>query len=341
MKGARELTEIARREAERPDAMEISAAHGNGERQVIARVIGECEPGFLPAAVFAAALLAFCAGSVPVGFAQEHDHEHDHATPIQPTAAGPGNPELEAAVYEELAGPVVEAYREEFRTAANPNALRTPLRAMIGDIHETVAARLVDDVANRVTVARAVREKFLASIEEIASTPATRGVLHDLFEAALEADRSSRREHLWSVLMCWCPREKWTRTLAGCPDACADEQKSMISTWVAEGRTSDEVVELMVAQPQGGEKVRGYLKATGINRLGYLLPFLFFGAAAVVFGVVLRRVTRKRDESFVPPSDGGDRPDGDRSDGGRSDEPSEEDKHWSDLVEKELKEMDN
>ncbi len=331
MKGAQKLKEIERRGAERSDNMEIGTSHGNAE----------CGPGFHPAALFAAALLGFCVVAAPVGFAQEPDHDHDHTAHIQPTEAGPGNPELEAAIYEELARPVVEAYREEFKTAANPDALRTPLRALIGEIHETVAMRFADDVANRVTVARNVREKFLASIEEIASTPATRGVLHDLFEGALEDDRSSRREYLWSVIICWCPKEKWTRSLAGCPDGCADEQKAMIGTWISEGRTSNEVVELMVAHPNGGEKVRGYLKATGINRLGYLLPFLFFGAAAVVFGVVLRRVTRKRDESFVPPSDGGDRPDGDRSDGGRSDEPSEEDKHWSDLVEKELKEMDN
>ena len=301
--------------------MEIDGTHRNAEFL-----------RFLPAILFAAALLGFCVVAAPVAFAQEHDHEHDHTAPIQPTEAGPGNPELEAAIYEELARPVVEAYREEFKTAANPDRLRTPLRALIGEIHETVAARLVDDVANRMTVARNVREKFLSSIEEIASTPATRAALHDLFEDALEEDRSSRREHLWRVIMCWCPREKWTRTLAGCPDACADEQKAMVSTWVSEGRTSNEVVELMVAHPQGGEKVRGYLKATGINRLGYLLPFLFFGAAVVVFGVVLRRVTRKRDEPAAPSSDGGDSP---------KEDPSEEDGHWGELVEKELKEMDS
>lgn len=290
---------------------------------------------FVPAVAFAAALLGLCA-TASVGVAQEHDHAHDHASQVESTEAGPGNPELEAAIYEEVAAPVVEAYRSEFETLSKPESLRTPLRALVGKIYDTVAERLPDDVPNRVTVTRRIHDRFLTEIEKLASTPARREALHALFEEAKEADLTARREYLWSAIMCWCPKEKWTRTLAGCPDGCADEQKSMVSAWLSEGRTSDEVVELMVAHPKGGEKVRGYLKPTGVNRLGYVLPFLFFAVAAVVLGLVLRRVIRKNDEPH-PSASGAS---GATSDAG-SDSSSDDDKHWGDLVEKELKEMDN
>ena len=39
---------------------------------------------------------------MPAGFAQEHDHDHDHAPRIETTEAGPGDPALEAAIFDEL-----------------------------------------------------------------------------------------------------------------------------------------------------------------------------------------------------------------------------------------------
>lgn len=268
--------------------------------------------------------------SAPAMSAQED--EHDHSAHIERVAPGPGDPELEAELYGKLARPVVEAYREEFETVQDPRALRTPLRALAGQIYDTVAERLKDDVKNRAPVARHVREKFLAEIEKIASTPAAAAALHELMDEAVQADVDARREHLWSTIMCWCPKENFTRTLSGCPDGCAEEQKAMVTAGIDEGRTADEIVELMVADPRGGERVRGYLKATGVNRLGYLLPFLFLGAAAIVVGFVLYGLTRRR-EGEAPPAPA--------SAGHSSTEDLSEDEHWGDVVERELKEMDS
>ena len=134
-------TQDSTRVTETTDSMEIDAARRP------AKVVRHRSASRL--GVAALLVLGLPIAAAPVAFAQEHDHEHDHAAHVQPTDAGPGDPELEAAIYEELAQPVVDAYREEFKTAANPDTLRTPLRALIGRIHDTVAARLVDQEKER------------------------------------------------------------------------------------------------------------------------------------------------------------------------------------------------
>ena len=279
--------------------------------------------------------------STPPGALAQDDHAaqlSDAPGPVQRRATGTatGDPNLEATIYSDVVQTVVDEYREEFESVQDGNALRTPLRALAGRIHDAVAEHLSSDVAKRRGVVQNVRDRFLGEITKLAFSPAAAETLRSLFEEAVDADFHARRQHLWSLIMCWCPREKWTRTLSGCPDACADEQKDMVERWLKRGRTSDEVIELMVAHPKGGEQVRGYLKATGVNLLGYLLPFLFlFGAAAVAVGFVLygRTVRRDKDESGSATAlEGAD----DAGEAG-----IEDDRRWGDVIEKELKEMDN
>ena len=72
--------------------------------------------------------------------------------------------------------------------------------------------------------------------------------------------------------------------------------------------TEQEIVERMVAHPKGGSKVRAVPEATGTNRLGYLAPFAFLAAAAVVLVLVLRSVIRRPSRDHVPAGQNGESP---------------------------------
>lgn len=95
----------------------------------------------------------------------------------------------------------------------------------------------------------------------------------------------------YAHIVCKCPNENWSRTLASCSDGCADQQKGMVLRRIAEGKGLDEIV---------AEQVNLFgPKATsdpGSSRDGSLWISLVLAAGVVTaIGVLLswnRRATR-------------------------------------------------
>ena len=109
-----------------------------------------------------------------------------------------------------------------------------------------------------------------------------------------EADdaRQARRVDLNSTILCWCKKEKWTRTLEGCFEDCANEQKGLIEQLIAEGRSDQEIRQFMVRRA-GTDKV--LLQPRGA--VTYLTPFAILALAVLLAGWNLKGL-RKR--SSVP-----------------------------------------
>jgi len=132
-----------------------------------------------------------------------------------------------------------------------------------------------------------------------------------------------RIENLFRYILCACPRENWTRTLAGCPDGCADEQKMMVRLGVKAGKTDQEIIAEQV-RIHRTEKV----KAVPDSKLAHLTPYLVVGALAIALGAALVRSVRRRGPSAprkaleAPPA------------------LSREDRELADTVERDLREMD-
>jgi len=57
----------------------------------------------------------------------------------------------------------------------------------------------------------------------------------------VEAER--RYQRLLGKLICKCTAEKWTRTLATCRDACAEEQKQQIRERLEQGWSDEQIIE--------------------------------------------------------------------------------------------------
>lgn len=89
---------------------------------------------------------------------------------------------------------------------------------------------------------------------------------------------------------CKCPSENWSKTLANCPDGCADEQKQEIMHAVQAGWSTDAIVE---------EQVRKYGPranadpSSAINGSLLVVAGLLAGAAAA--GAVLASWNRASD----------------------------------------------
>lgn len=88
----------------------------------------------------------------------------------------------------------------------------------------------------------------------------------------------------WAHVMCACERENWSRTLANCPDGCADRQKLEILGRVSEGWTLQQIVD---------EQVKSYgPKASadpGGSQNGTLLVLAGIVVGAAAAGTVLVR----------------------------------------------------
>jgi cytochrome c-type biogenesis protein CcmH/NrfF len=91
-------------------------------------------------------------------------------------------------------------------------------------------------------------------------------------------------EQAFSRIVCACPRENWSKTLANCPDGCAVPQKQLAIARIVEGRTLDEIV---------AEQVKRYgSKAAADPGAFWNGAWLVGGTAAaglVVAGFVLAR----------------------------------------------------
>jgi cytochrome c-type biogenesis protein CcmH/NrfF len=233
--------------------------------------------------------------------------------------AGPGD---------DLAGDVVRPFLEGVKgKVSSSSALtshRQEVRVLLADVDRRAAERIADPVA-RVAATSSARKALSDGLVAERGGEETRREVEALVEAARGEGIQMRRDFLLRSLVCWCPKEEWTRTVAGCAEGCADEQKDLVAQWLAQGYTDEEILARMVAHPKGGPRVRAAPDATGTNLIGYVAPFAIFGAAAGVAVLALRRVIRRRSKEGRA---GVARP------AARSDE------ELADRIERELKEME-
>ncbi|MCG3134408.1 MAG: hypothetical protein HMLKMBBP_01714 [Planctomycetes bacterium] len=115
----------------------------------------------------------------------------------------------------------------------------------------------------------------------------------------LTAEQRRRTLDAFAHVVCKCPSENWSKTLAMCPDACANPQKATVVRRVIEGRTLDEIV---------AEQVRLYGPKASAEPASGIDPAVGAGiavvAAAVVAAVALmrRRPAAKPDGTETSPA---------------------------------------
>jgi cytochrome c-type biogenesis protein CcmH/NrfF len=189
--------------------------------------------------------------------------------------------------------PFLDGVKGKVASAAALASRRAELRVLLGEVDRRAAERIADPAA-RVPAAAAARKALIDGLVLERGGEAARGEVEALIEAAREEGMQMRKDALLRGLVCWCPKEEWTRTVAGCAEPCADEQKDLVARWLAGGFTDEEIIGRMVAHPKGGPRVRAAPLASGTNLVGYLGPFAILVAAAVIAALALRRVLRGR-----------------------------------------------
>ena len=102
-------------------------------------------------------------------------------------------------------------------------------------------------------------------------------------------DSKGRILRLFAEYKCKCPKEDWTRTLAGCFEPCVDPQKALIRKLVAEGKT-DEQIRAKMIEDAGTEKVLA--DAGALSALPSFMPVSLL--VVVLFGVVLILINMRR-----------------------------------------------
>jgi cytochrome c-type biogenesis protein CcmH/NrfF len=130
--------------------------------------------------------------------------------------------------------------------------------------------------------ALAVSSGSLAVAQEGAHASAGTIVLDDL-----SVEERQRARSLWSHVICSCPRENWSKTLANCPDGCSDPQKQVILRQVREDWSDESIFEYQVGQ--WGTKVL----AKPDDFFLYALPVAFLLGCIMVVWVVLRNWRRQ------------------------------------------------
>ena len=106
---------------------------------------------------------------------------------------------------------------------------------------------------------------------------------------------SKRILRLFSEFKCKCPKEDWTRTLAGCFEPCVDPQKALVRKLVAQG-LDDDAIRARMIEDAGTEKVIARPSAAyWILLLPNLFPitfFVFLGGGVVLMLMKMRKQTR-------------------------------------------------
>jgi len=229
-----------------------------------------------------------------------------------------------------LVDPFLARWKGKLGSARGVDSIRPGLRRILTDIERWALARHGElrDVPQRRSLARALREILVSGLAAELGGPGGDGAVRAaaVVSAAGDANRTARIEALYRGLMCWCPNEDWTRTLAGCTESCADEQKAMVQRGVDEGLSDEEIIQQMVNHPRGGPRVRAIPETTGTNLLGFVLPVVFFAVGVIVVIAALIGLSRHRGGPSPPL--------------GKKLPETEEDRVWSERIEKELKEME-
>lgn len=103
-----------------------------------------------------------------------------------------------------------------------------------------------------------------------------------------------RRDALeaYAHIVCKCPNENWSKTLASCPDGCADQQKGMVLRRIAEGWKLEAIVAEQVER--FGSKAAA---DPGAGKDGSRWIILSLGVGAVVAVGVLLSWRRRAGET--------------------------------------------
>ena len=93
---------------------------------------------------------------------------------------------------------------------------------------------------------------------------------------------SKRVHRLFAEFKCKCPKEDWTRTLAGCFEPCVDPQKDLVRKLVAEGLKDEEIRQRMIPDA-GTEQVLAMPSS-----LPNFIPYVIFATLGLGVLLVLR-----------------------------------------------------
>jgi hypothetical protein len=140
----------------------------------------------------------------------------------------------------------------------------------------------------------------------------------------LGPEERERIERLFTRVMCACPEEDWTRTLAGCPHGCSDRQKEMVRQGVKKGLPDEEILADQV-RTFGTEKVLAIPRSAAATLVPYLFLVVFTAGAIFILAASLR-----------PSRPGGTRERTVEAPGGAT----EEDRRIGEAVERDLEAMD-
>ncbi|MEM7234123.1 MAG: hypothetical protein AAF517_18240 [Planctomycetota bacterium] len=186
---------------------------------------------------------------------------------------------------------------------------------------KVVDAAAKSDSSRRSLVLRGARSSLLTALTHWDSSAAT------AIDAARKTRNGVRRIALLEKVICWCPKEDWTRSLAGCFENCANAQKSLIDELLDKSFTDDEIFDRMI-------KEAGTTEVIGKER-SFLLSFAPYGilGLAVLVGLFLlsRSLASRPKGEAEPPLELG-------ATAGSS---GSEDGEWGDRLESALKEIDD
>ncbi len=113
------------------------------------------------------------------------------------------------------------------------------------------------------------------------------GLTQDALAEAASGEDARRLNRLYAEFKCKCPKEDWTRTLAGCFEPCVDPQKDLVRRLVAEG-FSDEKIRLRMILDAGTEQV-----LARPSSMPNYIPYAIFATLGLCVLFVLRRMLRQ------------------------------------------------
>ena len=145
---------------------------------------------------------------------------------------------------------------------------------------------------------------------------------------AYTKEQLDRIEYLFGQVVCACPRENWTKSLAGCPEGCALPQKIQVRRGVKAGKSDEEILAEQV-QVHGSQALARTPAEGFAGFYLYVLPFVALVIFLAVVVILLRALTRKSAVAIQETS----RPVPTQAATGG-------DKKWGERIEAELKEMD-
>jgi len=202
-----------------------------------------------------------------------------------------------ARVEREFIEPFLASQESRLASAETLPTLAPHLRAFLGRLENWLGVH-VEDIRKRRQIREAARSELTSRLaERLANAGVDDSVTRagTMVGVAVEGDHARRRDHLLGNLLCWCPRAacNFTRTVAGCPDPCAKEQKDFVDSWLEESLSDAEIFDRMVAHDKGGLRVLAAPHVVGAQRIGFYLPLALAAIAAVGVALLLVRATAR------------------------------------------------